>query len=214
MDFTQAADDMVQQQLVARGISDPAVLDAMRTTPRHRFVPHVSPHRAYGDHALPTADGQTISQPYIVAVMTELLRLEPGQRVLEIGTGSGYQTAILLALGAHVVSLERSAKLAERAKQALADICPEAALTLVVGDGSLGHPDLAPYDRILVTAAAPALPPALEEQLAPAGRIVIPLGERHQQILTLFEHSDGKLRSHPQTPCHFVPLVGAAAWPA
>lgn len=204
---------MVRTQLRARGIRDAAVLEAMRRVERHRFVPDLPPEQAYGDHALPIDAGQTISQPYVVAHMTEQLRVDPGMRVLEIGTGSGYQCAVLVALGAVVVTVERHAALSEAAKNRLNAICPDADLTFVVGDGSRGHAEHAPYDRILVTAAAPALPAALDEQLAADGRMVIPLGDRSEQVLAVFERRENDLVRRDDLPCRFVPLIGADAWP-
>ncbi|MEM9882749.1 MAG: protein-L-isoaspartate(D-aspartate) O-methyltransferase [Planctomycetota bacterium] len=211
----EAVRRMVQRQLRPRGLADAAVLDAMRRVPRHRFVgPGVSIARAYGDHALPIDAGQTISQPYVVARMTELLRVVPGVRVLEVGTGSGYQAAVLAALGAEVVTVERHAVLSEAAAERWAEVCPDAAITRRVGDGSVGVADLGPFDRIVVTAAAPALPAALDEQLAAGGRLVIPLGDRRDQVLAVFrrESDDDRLVRRDETPCRFVPLVGQQGW--
>lgn len=205
---------MIRTQLLPRGLRDKAVLEAMRRVERHRFAPpSASPAEAYGDHALRTDLGQTISQPYVVAHMTTLLRIEPGHRVLEIGTGSGYQTAILAALGATVVSVERHASLSASARDRLQMACPDADLTLIVGDGSLGCPDLAPFDRILVSAAAPSLPIALDQQLKPNGRMIIPLGDRNQQILSVFTRDGEELIRHDDLPCRFVPMIGRDAWP-
>lgn len=211
---------MVEHDLRRRGVRDPRVLEAMRRVPRHRFVPGMPVERAYADRALPTAEGQTISQPYIVARMTELLHVDPGVRVLEIGTGSGYQAAVLATLGARVVSVERSPALAERARQVLADVLGEieavedgdAAVRVVVGDGTLGWPEGAPYDRIMVTAAAPSVPEAYREQLADPGLIVIPLGDREQQYLTVIQRREGQFVQTRDTGCRFVPLVGEAGW--
>jgi protein-L-isoaspartate(D-aspartate) O-methyltransferase len=211
-DPSQAAERMVRTQLRPRGIRDPRVLDAMRHTPRHRFVPGVSGRIAYSDQALPTRDGQTISQPFVVAHMTQLLDVQPGVKLLEVGTGSGYQTAILAALGARVTSLERNPFLADAARRLLAELHPDADLSLHVGDGTLGWPADAPYDRILVTAAAPSLPLALEEQLAPGGRLVIPLGDRGRQALMVFERVGDELERRQDLDCRFVPLVGADGW--
>lgn len=204
---------MVRTQLRPRGIRDPAVLAAMLAVPRERFAPGLSPKLTYADHPLPTDHGQTISQPYVVAHMTELLRVKPGHRVLEIGTGSGYQTAILAYLGSVVVSVERHADLAHSARQRLGELIPDARMTVVVGDGSLGCAEHAPYDRILVTAAAPGLPTALDEQLNPRGRLLIPLGDRKSQVLTVFERDGDEMVRHNDLPCRFVPLIGADAWP-
>lgn len=204
---------MVRTQLRPRGIGDPAVLRAMRAVPRHAFVPEVSPGLAYADQALRIDQGQTISQPFVVAHMTQLLRVEPGHRVLEVGTGSGYQTAVLAQLGAVVVSVERHAPLTDTARRKLEALCPDAPLTLVVGDGSLGCTEHGPYDRILVTAAAPALPRALDKQLKPGGRMVIPLGDRRQQVLAVFERDGDELIRQDDLACRFVPMIGEDAWP-
>jgi len=209
-----AADRMVRSQLIARGVRDPAVLQAMRAVPRHRFVPQVSIQRAYSDHALALDYGQTISQPYIVAHMTELLEVRPGMSVLEIGTGSGYQTAILAHLGARVVTIERSVELHDRARAVLAEVCNGGAIRMFLADGTLGCPDAAPYDRILVTAAAPGVPDACRQQLADPGRLVIPLGERDSQILTVIERHGNHFTQTQNIACRFVPLVGEDGWGA
>ncbi|MEM9916021.1 MAG: protein-L-isoaspartate(D-aspartate) O-methyltransferase [Planctomycetota bacterium] len=212
--FDQAAERMVRTQLRTRGIRDSRVLDAMRRVERHHFaLPDVSPAEAYGDHPLSIDQGQSLSQPFVVAHMTTLLDVQPGQRVLEIGTGSGYQTAVLAALGAVVVSVERHALLSDAAKARLEHHCPEAPVTLVVGDGSLGWPDLAPYDRILVAAAAPRLPIALDQQLKPDGRMVIPLGDRNEQVLAIFIRQGDALLRQNDLPCRFVPMIGRDALP-
>jgi protein-L-isoaspartate(D-aspartate) O-methyltransferase len=203
---------MVAQQLRRRGIRDERVLDAMATTPRERFVPGVPTSLAYDDRALPIDAGQTISQPYMVARMTELLRVEPGDRVLEIGTGSGYQAAVLARLGAKVTSIERLPDLAESARAALRGVGIEG-VDVRVGDGSIGDPEGAPWDGIVVTAAGPAIPDPLREQLAVGARLVIPVGPRYQQDLVVVERrgpsdwtewSDGAVV--------FVPLVGEGGW--
>lgn len=218
-----AAQMMVQRQLAARGIGDARVLDAMRTVPRHAFVaPHLLT-RAYDDEALPTRNGQTISQPYIVALMCEQLAVKPGQNILEIGTGSGYQTAILSQLVddrrnvGHVVSIERDAELADAAREALARF-NITNVTVHVADGTLGYPPSAPYDRITVTAGAPpapapgGIPPPLLEQLANPGRLVIPLGSATVQHLhTLTKHGD-QLLHDKGIACRFVPLTGEHGW--
>jgi protein-L-isoaspartate(D-aspartate) O-methyltransferase len=211
-DVGEVIRQMVKAQLEARGIRCPAVLDAMGSIPRHVFVPHATIEDAYADHALPTIEGQTISQPYMVARMTELLDVRPGMKVLEIGTGSGYQTAILAHMGTEVVSLETHTELLEQAKQTLAEVCPLAPIELVLADGTLGCPDEAPFDRILVTAGAPNVPRALEQQLADPGRIVIPLGDRHTQILTAIDRRGSAFVAFDDLPCRFVPLVGRDGW--
>ncbi len=209
------ADHMVDTQLAGRGVGDERVLNAMRRVPRAAFVPDLSATEAYADKALPTADGQTISQPLIVGRMTELLGVRPGDRVLEIGTGSGYQTAVLVLMGAKVVTVERSAKLAERAKRALMSLGLADGVTFVVGDGSLGCAEYGPFDRVLVTAAAPRVPEALQGQTADGGRIVIPIGDRSEQELMAYEwHSENDWDARADMRCRFVPLVGEDAWAA
>jgi len=203
---------MVQAQIAGRGIDDERVLDAMRRVPRHRFVPRQPMEEAYADRALPTASGQTISQPYMVARMTQLLAVEPGQKVLEVGTGSGYQAALLLELGAKLTTIERYEQLAAPAETLLRELYPEADLQVVVGDGSLGYADAAPYDRILATCGAPDLPDAYRQQLADPGRIVIPTGERGDQILMVYELAAGQWTSTHDIGCRFVPLVGEQGW--
>jgi len=214
-EYQRAAERMIRTQLRPRGLRNPAVLDVMRRVERHLFAPpRTSPAEAYGDHALSLDLSQTLSQPYVVAHMTDALDLQPDHRVLEIGTGCGYQTAVLAALGASVVSVERHADVSVSAATRLRSACPDADLTLVVGDGSLGWADLAPYDRILVSAAAPSLPIALDQQLKPDGRMVIPLGDRNQQVLTIFTRDGDELTRRDDLPCRFVPLIGSDAWPS
>ena len=200
---------MVIAQLRDRGLDDARVLDAMARVPRELFVPPTLAGEAYADGPLPIGAGQTISQPYMVALSTSLASIPPGGRVLEIGTGSGYQAAVLAQLAASVVSIERHASLAEGAREALA----AAGITNVevrVGDGSLGVPDRAPFDAIVVTAAAPAIPPALVAQLAPGGRLVIPTGDRAlQRMKVVTRGRDGQLAVHDHEACRYVPLVGA-----
>ncbi|MEX2215826.1 MAG: protein-L-isoaspartate(D-aspartate) O-methyltransferase [Phycisphaeraceae bacterium] len=207
-----AARRMVESQLRARGIRDERVLAAMEAIPRHRFVPSLPVEDAYADRALATRDGQTISQPYIVALMTGMLDVQPGCRVLEVGTGSGYQTAILATLGAEVVTMERHEGLSSFAKEMLATLELDAGLTFVVGDGSMGYPALSPYDRILVTAGAPRVPPALREQLAAGGRIVIPVGDRSEQNLIIARYEGEEWIEQRTMECKFVPLIGEQGW--
>ena len=209
---TAAAREMVETQLRGRGITDARVLQAMRDVPRHRFVPELSIEQAYSDRALPTADGQTISQPYIVAKMTELLAVGPSMRVLEVGTGSGYQTAILAELAARVVSLERSQPLADHARRVLGELGYADRAQVLIGDGTLGHAPSAPYDRILVTAAAPSVPQSLCDQLADDGVIVLPLGDREAQRLTVVRRRGHALTYDEDIPCRFVPLIGRQGW--
>ena len=199
---------MVEHQLRDRGIRDPRVLDAMGTVPRDRFVPAEARPRAYADEALPIDQGQTISQPWIVARMSELLAPQPGDRVLELGTGSGYQAAILATLGAHVTSLERHPELAEAARERLAALGLEDRVEVRAADGSLGDPAGAPYDGIIVTAAAPSIATELRDQLADRGRLVIPVGPRDRQVLMLVVRHGNDWTETPHGACVFVPLVG------
>jgi protein-L-isoaspartate(D-aspartate) O-methyltransferase len=203
---------MVERQLRARGIRDEAVLTAMATVPRELFVPAEFAARAYADEALPIAGGQTISQPYIVASMVELLRPRPGMRVLEVGTGSGYGAAILAAVGCDVLSIERHESLAAVAVERLAGIGLGSKVRIVVGDGSVGVPGQAPFDGIVVTAAAPAVPASLRDQLADGGRLVVPVGPRHRQELILVTRAGDDFHERSCGPCVFVPLVGAGGF--
>ena len=203
---------MVDLQIEARGVSDPRVLEAMRTVPRHIFVPDSCRQAAYNDSPLPIGHGQTISQPYIVAVMTELLEPAPGDRVLEIGGGSGYQAAILGTLAGEVVTVERIPEVARAARENL-----EAAgirnVNVVVSDGTDGYAPSAPYDAIIVTAAAPDIPKPLLEQLADGGRLVAPVGGRDLQTLVkLVRKGDSIIRS-THGGVVFVPLLGHHGWP-
>ena len=199
---------MVDHDLRPRGIDDPAVLRAMGTVPREAFVPPRLAAEAYADHPLPIGEGQTISQPYIVAAMAQAARVAPGDTVLEIGTGSGYGAAVLHELGADVVTVERHADLAHAAEAALA-ATGHTAVRVVVGDGTLGHEADAPFDAIVVTAAAPRPPEALLDQLADGGRLVIPLGARHgSQELTRLTRTGDTYRRDDLGGVRFVPLVG------
>jgi protein-L-isoaspartate(D-aspartate) O-methyltransferase len=198
---------MVEEQLRARDIVDQRVLDAMERVPRELFVPAGEQHRAYADAALPIGHGQTISQPYMVAKICETLALRPGQRALDVGTGSGYQAAVLAELGADVVTIERIPELAEQARANLAAAGYER-VEVVVGDGTLGLPERAPFDGIAVAAAAPGFPQTLYEQLRPGGRLVVPVGGTRAQRLELIVRSpEGPAVIH-SVPCRFVPLVG------
>jgi protein-L-isoaspartate(D-aspartate) O-methyltransferase len=199
------------QLLRDRGIHDDRVLTAMREVPRNAFVPESMRDRAWDDNALPIECGQTISQPLIVAWMTELLQLRGDETVLEIGTGTGYQTAILARLARRVVSIERIPELSATAATRLAELDVDN-VTLIVGDGTLGWPDGAPYDAILAAAGAPQLPQPLYDQLRPGGRLVLPIGDAREQDLQ-------RIRRTPKGPlveslggCRFVPLIGAAGW--
>ncbi|MFO0905590.1 MAG: protein-L-isoaspartate(D-aspartate) O-methyltransferase [Pirellulales bacterium] len=200
---------MVRQQLAARGIADSRVLDAMARVPRHRFVPADLQAFAYDDHPLPLPDGQTISQPYIVALMTELAAPQPTSRVLEIGYGSGYQTAILAELAAHVWGLEIVPSLAA-ATPPLLQALGYRNVTLRLGDGYTGWPEHAPFDIILVAAAPPAVPPALVDQLATGGRLILPVGDLEQRLTLVQRLDDGSLDVRVIAPVSFVPMTGAA----
>jgi protein-L-isoaspartate(D-aspartate) O-methyltransferase len=204
---------MVEGQLRARGIRDERVLAAMGAVPRELFVPPSDRSHAYADAALPIEAGQSISQPYIVARMTELLGVRPGDRVLEIGTGSGYQAAILATLGARVVTLERHAELADEARRRLEQLGLGDKVEIRVADGSLGDPSAAPYDGIVVTAAAPSIPAALLDQLADGGRLVIPVGPRDRQRLVVVTRHGNEWEQRSDGEVVFVPLVGAGGWP-
>jgi protein-L-isoaspartate(D-aspartate) O-methyltransferase len=199
---------MVEHQLRARGITDQRVLAAMGRVPRELFVPEDVRHLAYEDGALPIGLGQTISQPYIVGAICQLLGLSGDERVLDVGTGSGYQAAVLAELAASVVTIERLPELATRARAALREAGLER-VHVLVGDGSRGVPEHAPYDGIAVAAAAPEVPPALYEQLAPGGRLVLPRGSRLGQDLVLVARTPTGPVERSSIPCRFVPLVGA-----
>ncbi len=198
---------MVQEQLEARHITDPHVLRAMREIPRHHFVPHELEHLAYRDSPLPIGQDQTISQPYIVAYMTECLALTGCETVLEIGTGSGYQTAILCQLARHVYSIERHDSLAERAAANI-DALGIENVEIHVGDGSQGLPDMAPFDAIVISAAAPALPIALRGQLAEGGRMVLPVGDSQSQYLERVYRCGNTWNIEQLMPVMFVLLIG------
>jgi protein-L-isoaspartate(D-aspartate) O-methyltransferase len=204
---------MVDEQLASRGLGDDRVLATMRKVPRHLFVDEALRARAYGDHALPIGEEQTISQPYIVALMTSLLALTGREKVLEIGTGSGYQTAILGELARRVCSIERLPRLAQRARAVLEGLGYDN-VWVRVGGGTLGWADEAPFDRIIVTAGGPAVPPPLFDQLAPDGRMVLPLGDADSQTLTVVENVGGVMTRTPHGECKFVRLVGKYAWEA
>ena len=207
----EARQAMVEHQLRRRGIKDPRVLAAMEKVPRHRFLLHPDDSGAYRDYPLPIGDGQTISQPYMVALMTEALRLTADDKVLEIGTGSGYQAAVLAELSREVYSVERIATLAERARETLAEL-GYTSVTVVVADGSLGYPPAAPYDRIIVTAASPKIADPWIEQLAEDGILVAPTGDRWGQTLTRIIKHGAKLEHEDLGGCVFVPLVGEHGW--
>lgn len=204
--------EMVERDIAARGVRDARVLQAMRAVPRERFVPEHRLEEACADHPLPIGAGQTISQPYIVALMSEALQLSGGERVLEIGTGSGYAAAVLSRLAREVHTIERIPALAAQAQRMLAEL-QVANVQVHVGDGSLGWPAAAPYDAIVVTAAGPRIPAALREQLAPLGRLVMPVGRHHgaQELLRLTRARDDGEDDRIDALCSvaFVPLLGA-----
>lgn len=212
VDPSLARSAMVAHQLRERGISDQRVLEAMASIPREHFVGTVQRPWAYADEALPIAAGQTISQPYMVARMTELLAPKPGDRVLEVGTGSGYQAAVLAWLGASVLSIERHPELADAARDRLAGLGLGDGVEIRVGDGTRGAPDRAPFAGIIVTAGAPGIPASLREQLADGGRLVIPVGPRDRQELFLVIRDGDEWREIGDGPCVFVPLVGEEGW--
>jgi len=210
MQVDQFADErrsMVEEQLRARGIRDEAVLAAMGRVPRHEFVAEEHRWQAYGDHPVPIGEGQTLSQPYIVAIMLELLSLSGAESVLEVGTGSGYQAAVLAELTRQVYSIERHASLARSAEDTLVRLGYRN-VSVSVGDGSQGLPERAPFDAIIVAAAAPQIPPALFEQLREGGRMVIPVGPSSAQELQLVRKEEGEAVVTHLEGCRFVPLVG------
>jgi protein-L-isoaspartate(D-aspartate) O-methyltransferase len=204
---------MVEEQLAQRGVTDERVLGAMRRVPRHLFVEGPLRDRAHGDHPLPIGEEQTISQPYIVGFMTQLLELRGQEKVLEVGTGSGYQTAVLAELARRVCTIERLPRLAERARALLEQLGYDN-VWVRVGSGTLGWPDEAPFDRILVTAGGPSIPPPLFQQLGEGGRMVVPVGDVANQTLTVVEKIHGEMKTRPCGDCKFVKLVGKYAWEA
>lgn len=199
--------ELLQEQ----GIRDLSVLHAIDETPRHRFVPTGVRHRAYEDSALPIGSGQTISQPSIHARYLEILGLTGEERVLEIGTGSGYQTALIARLAAQVFSIERVGPLLDRAREVLAELNVRN-VSFLLGDGTIGWRQYGPYDAILVSAAAPAVPPAYLEQLAEGGRLLIPIGEREEQSLHVITRRNGAFETREVGPVRFVPLLGKDSW--
>jgi protein-L-isoaspartate(D-aspartate) O-methyltransferase len=210
-EFSQARKHMVADQLIARGVRDPRVLAVMGSLPRHLFVSPDDLAYAYGDGPLPIGRGQTISQPFIVALMTELLQLKGNERVLEIGTGSGYQAAVLASLAGEVYTTEIIPELAGQARQVLQSL-ELANVHVHISDGSLGWPEHAPYDRILVTAAAPSVPMPLKEQLADGGRMVIPTGARGVQGLEIWTRQGDDFKCEKNIQVAFVPLRGEHGW--
>jgi protein-L-isoaspartate(D-aspartate) O-methyltransferase len=207
--FAESRRRMVEEQLRARGVVDERVLGAMLHVPRHEFTPERLRDQAYGDHPLPIGEGQTISQPYIVASMLQALEITSADKVLEVGTGSGYVTALLAELAGSVFSIERHASLAASARELLAGR-GYTNVKLIVGDGAQGFPAAAPFDKITVAAAAEVLPPALVSQLAEGGRMIIPVGPPDSQQLQLVSVERGEARISLREPCRFVPLVSGA----
>jgi len=212
MSFERERERMLVEQLEARGLRDPNVLDAMRSVPRHLFVSPAECERAYDDTPLPIGRDQTISQPYMVALMTEALGITGGETVLEVGTGSGYQAAVLTWMGARVISLECIPELAARARAVLGSLGVLDRVDVVESDGTLGWPAEAPYDGIIVTAGAPEIPRPLVEQLAPGGRLVLPMGERELQTLVRIRRAPEGLVEEYLGECRFVRLRGRYGW--
>ena len=211
--YARERERMVAEQLVPRGIKDARVLEAMGKVPRHLFVDEALRDKAYGDHPLPIGEGQTISQPFMVGRMTELLRLAGTEKVLEVGTGSGYQAAVLAQLAGRVCAIERLATLATRARETLEGL----GITNVwvrTANGTFGWPDEAPFDRILVAAGGPSVPPPLLEQLAEGGRMVMPVGPANYQKLQVIDKIGGQPRVTEDSECVFVKLIGKFAWEA
>lgn len=203
---------LVDKYIASSGITNHDLLNAMRTVPRHRFVPHSLIDSAYDDIPLPIGEGQTISQPYLVACMTQAVGVVSGSKVLEIGTGSGYQAAILAEMGCHVYTIERIPSLAEDAKEVLRNLGYKS-VQVKVGDGSMGWNEHAPYDVIIVTAGAPIVPEACIEQLAPNGKMVIPVGNKSlQQLICVTKREDGSIEENVLEYVRFVPLIGDQGW--
>lgn len=211
LNYTQAREQMVQEQLVKRGVSDPLVLTAMSKVPRHEFVTDSLRERAYEDNPLPIGEGQTISQPYMIALMAETLKLAEGEKVLEVGTGSGYLSAILAEQGAQVCSVEMSERLARQAQATLRRLEYQN-VSVLIGDGTLGWQAEAPFDAIVVGAAAPCLPRPLLAQLRMGGRLVVPMGDEDLQTLVRIWKEPKGFREEYFGECRFVKLQGAYGW--
>jgi protein-L-isoaspartate(D-aspartate) O-methyltransferase len=209
--FARDRERMVEEQLVRRGITDQRVLDAMRRVPRHLFVDEALQARAYGDHPLPIGEEQTISQPYIVALMSSLLAVSADMKVLDVGAGSGYQTAVLAELARRVCAVERLPRLVQRARAVLERL-GYSNVWIRVANGTLGWPDEAPFDRVLIAAGAPRVPAPLFDQLSEGGRLVMPIGDEEAQVLTIVEKVQGEMVTSVHGDCRFVPLVGRYAW--
>ena len=203
---------MVRRQIEARGVRDPRVLEAMRKVPRHRFMPESQRAHAYDDRPLPIAQGQTISQPYIVALMSELADIKPGDTVLEVGTGSGYQAAVLAEMGVKVFSIEIIEPLAKQATATLSELGYGNKVEVRHGDGYAGWPERAPFDAVIVTAAPPKIPKPLKQQLKVGGRLVIPVGKHYQSLIRVTRTKDG-FREESVIPVRFVPMTGKAQEP-
>lgn len=211
-DFTIARRRMVEDQVIDRGVKDRRVIDAMLKVPRHKFVEEALEGKAYQDAPLPIGDKQTISQPYMVAVMSEALALNGSEKVLEIGTGSGYQAAVLALLADRVFSLERIPSLARRARKVL-DGCGFSKVNIRVADGTQGWQDMAPFDAIVVTAGAPEVPQDYLDQLAVGGRLIIPVGDRNSQVLMrITRTTEAAYQEEQMLGCRFVPLIGRHGW--
>ncbi len=212
MNFDISRKRMVDSQIIARGVKDRRVIEAMLKTPRHLFVQEAMAAQAYNDTSLPIGGKQTISQPYMVALMTEMLALEGGETVLEIGTGSGYQAAILSLLTRRVCTIERIPQLASQARR-LFDMLGLTNIAMKIDDGTVGWVTEAPFDAIIVTAGAPDIPEALVSQLAAGGRLIIPVGDQlNQELVRIIKNEDGTLSQEISTPCRFVKLIGKEGW--
>jgi protein-L-isoaspartate(D-aspartate) O-methyltransferase len=211
IDLNKAREKMVREQLIPRGIVDPRVLNAMRRVPRHLFIEEALQGEAYKDYPVPIGEHQTISQPYIVALMTQALELQGPERVLEIGTGCGYQTAILAELARKVYSIERIRSLSHKARRMM-DLLKYFNVVLKVNDGTQGWPEESPFDAIIITAAAPGIPAPLKDQLAPRGRMVIPVGDRYSQSLLKIVKTEDGFQEEDLGGVRFVSLIGQHGW--
>jgi len=211
-DFRLLREKMVKEQIMKRGVRDERVLKAMMNVPRHLFIQNgIAPEAGYDDSALPVGNGQTISQPYMVGIMTQLLAIKSEDKVLEIGTGSGYQTAILAELAKTVITIERIDELSKSAESLIRELGHKNVIFLI-GDGTIGNNKYSPYQKILVTAASPDIPPSLFSQLEENGKMVIPVGDRWHQRLHIVEKIGGRMRINPSIDCIFVPLIGKEGW--
>ncbi|MFC1517859.1 protein-L-isoaspartate(D-aspartate) O-methyltransferase [Candidatus Margulisiibacteriota bacterium] len=211
MDFFEQRQEMVERQLIPRGITDPLVLEAMRTVPRENFVPDDLKDLAYNDGTLPIGEGQTISQPYMVAKMVELLKLKGGEKVLEVGAGSGFEAAVIAECVSEVITMDRLGPLVALARSNLKKAGYEN-IKVIKGDGTLGYQEEAPYDGIIVAAGAPKVPQPLLDQLAVGGRLVIPVGDRALQKVIIINNDNGNYVESYSDGCIFVPLVGQEGW--